>query len=163
MDLWDLKISRRISWGPEVESIFAVFCRKYAFDFQKVAAAMRKYVSSHLSNDPRARLVDPYMFTADVCRVHWSYRDYAKRKSRERVDGSAPSEVYEKPSNIDEKPSGTLDEKVVTKPIETVESKDGLTLVVSQVIEKQTEESDSDDAMAKLDQLVSAKEARRAA
>jgi len=114
---------------------------------------MRKYVSSHLSNDPTARLVDPYMFNADVCRIHWSYRDYAKRKSRERMDGNAPTD---KPSSaLDKQPSGALDEKIVTKPLETVESKDGLTLVVSKLKEKHdNDESDSDDAMAKLDQLV---------
>jgi len=75
MDLWELPTSRPLSWTPELESVFAIYCRKFAFDFSKVSAAMTRYVAMS-GNSSTVRLVDPFHFTPDVCRVHWSYRDY---------------------------------------------------------------------------------------
>ncbi|GAB5371492.1 hypothetical protein AAMO2058_001584500 [Amorphochlora amoebiformis] len=80
MEFWERKSRRPVTWTPELESIFAIYCRKYAFDFEKVSEAMIRYIR-HNGNSCFIRLVDPFCFSPDVCRVHWSYRDYLKRKA----------------------------------------------------------------------------------
>lgn len=146
MDLWDLKGTRTLSWTAEIESVFAIYCRKHRFDFKKVSHAMRRYVLMN-GNDAQTRLVDPFMFTPDVCRVHWSFRDYKKRKAAEEVSMSR-AEIYV------EEPVVGNSEAFTSEAVS--EDDDSAEKQMKLFMELEGNDGDDPDAMMKkLDRLVS--------
>lgn len=154
MDLWDLKCSRRLSWTPELESVFAVFCRKFAFDFAKVSRAMIRYAARNC-NGPEGRLVDPFHFTPDVCRVHWSFRDYKRRQAQERAAFARRREEEEEDEDEEEQAAewgdenegdDQTEEKDVAAPPEG-ELREQYNAIVK---EAEAAEADDDEAQLKL-------------
>eukprot|EP00466_Bigelowiella_natans_P020943 jgi/Bigna1/71867/fgenesh1_pg.17_\ len=91
--------------------------------------------ASIFCSDPRTRFVDPFLFTPDVCRIHWSYHDFLKRKAIESIAAS-PSHTYAAKENLKPEYKNDADSKEKQSPNITNEG------------------SDSESMLTKLDKLV---------